>query len=216
MSDYQANFRESDICVAAFASLDGLDLGELSHFEFGKTLYRMGVAYVLFRDSTGYRQLYGVQGIGDRAAVVRYLLTVSNEYRRLVLVGLSAGAMAAMLYGQLMADVADVSNVEVLAISPYSHTGDVDLTFGENWRTRSVWGLLSEGLNDLVPYFKDGPKVKIRAFVSNGVGTEIDWFHASRIGVNDVTFVPGAGHSSLAKLMRDMGLLQRAIRGEPL
>jgi hypothetical protein len=211
---------ESNICVVSFSSNEGDFSVELPHFELGKTLREMDVAYVLVRDSTGYRQHYGIVGIGDRSAVVNYLLQLSDKYQRLVLIGLSSGAMAAMMYGQLMAinTLFDNGKVEIIAISPYSDVGAPQDAYGADWQTRGPWDVSSMSLlSDIQPIFVDGPKVKIRGFYSNGIGTKLDREHASRIGVTDLTLIPGkASHSGLGKLMRDKGMLQRVIRGEPL
>jgi hypothetical protein len=208
---------DAETCVVAFASNEGEFSVEMPHFEFGKTLRGMGVAYVLVRDSTGYRQHYGIQGIGDRAAVVSYLLQLGDKYQRLVLVGLSSGALAAMMYGQLMAmDALFIHDgLEVIAISPYSDVGDPPGAYGKDWQSRGPWDVLSMSLlSDIKPIFEGGPKVKIRAFYSDGIGTEYDFEQAHRIGVTDLTLVPGASHSGLGKLMRDKGLLQKVLLGK--
>lgn len=206
----------SELCVVAFSSNDDYE-GRGLQFEFDNVLRSMNVSYVLFRDSTRYRHQYGIQGIGCRSDVVEFLSSLSIDYRRLVLTGVSAGGAAAIMYGQLMALAGkDVSNVEVVMVSPYSNLGDPNGAFGPDWQSRGPWKISHMSLlSDLAVIFgDDGPWVKVRAFYSDGVGTEYDVEQARRIGITDLILVPGASHSGLGKLMRDKGYLQKALRGE--
>jgi hypothetical protein len=123
--------------------------------------------------------------------------------------------MAALLYGQLLAGDPDYAGTaEVVMLSPYSDVGPPDDAYGQNWTTRGPWDVSKyRVVADLEVLFEHGPVIPVKAFYSDGVGTETDKWHAERLGVTDIAFVPGAGHSDLGRFMRDSGLLQRVIRG---
>lgn len=223
MTDVVENLFPSPVCVAAFSSNDDYD-GAVLKFEFGNMLEAMGIAYVLFRDSTRYRHQYGILGVGTRTDVVDYLLSLSRDYPRLVLTGISAGSLAACMYAQLMAmkcagryNGSTLKNVEVVALSPYSDVGDPDGAFGADWQSRGPWKVHTMSLlSDISVIFDEGSLVKTRAFYSDGDNTHLDRWHAERLGITDLTLIPGASHANLGKLMRDSGQLQKVLLGEPL
>lgn len=220
MIDADLHLIHAKTCVVAFASGGG-DFSEgVPHFEFGRSLEAMGVAYVLLRDSTGFSCQYGIDGIGPRAAVVAYLKILIMSYPRVMLIGLSVGALTALMYGQLISEgplgsTMRVYDPEIIAMSPYTSLGDnPNAVFGEGWETRCPFPTDVPMLINLQPIFPNGPIPRVRAFISDGDGTSEDRHHAERIGITDITLVPGASHSGLGKLMRDNGMLRQLIIGE--
>lgn len=201
----------------AFASGGGDFSGDLPHFEFGRHLQSLNLAHVLLRDSTGFSHQYGVHGIGDRATVVKYIINMSSRYERLVLIGLSVGALAALMYGQLAAEKLDTHTTEIIALSPYTSLGnDPRVVFGgSGWQERCPWPSVSIPLMiDLARLYKNGPLLHVRAFISNGENTDQDRWHAERIGITDITLVPGTSHAGLGRLMRDNGMLANLLLNE--
>lgn len=208
MIDCHEHLKATDTCVVAFASGGGEFSAGLPHFEFGNSLEAMGVSYVLMRDSTGFSCQYGITGIGDRDAVCRYVDRLMALYPRVMTIGLSVGAMAALMYGQL------VSVHEMVVLSPFTSLGgNPDAVFGADWRARCPFRVDVPLLIDLTSIFPRGPCPRTTAYISNGPDTEQDRFHAERIGITNITLIPGASHSGLGKLMRDNGMLQKAITG---
>jgi hypothetical protein len=61
-SDVVENLVNSDLCVVSFSSNENEFSVEMPHFEFRKTLDKMGVAYVLLRDSTDTGSTTGLLG----------------------------------------------------------------------------------------------------------------------------------------------------------
>lgn len=220
MSDIVEHLIPTRTCVIAFASGGGDFSGDLPHFEFGRHLQELGLAHVLLRDSTGFSHQYGIHGIGDRASVVRYLICKGRRYPRLILIGLSVGALAALMYGQLAADqlLNMHTDAEVIALSPYTSLGNnAKVVFGPSWHERCPWPSDTDSVSlliDLLPLYAHGPKLRTRAFISNGQDTEHDRWHAERIGITDVIMIPGSSHAGLGKLMRDSGMLRKLLRDE--
>lgn len=201
MVDYKEKlFINGDICVVAFAG------DSQKEFEFGNLLSTCGVSYVLFRDSNTKWYQNGVAGIGDRAETVKYIWRLKEEYY-VKTIGVSNGAYGALFYGQL----AGVD--EVIAISPV--TGKEADDFDPKWHSRilPLPGYVDPSpCEDLRRHYRDGAIPYCRAFVSDGDGTELDYQMAARIGLTDITVIPGFGHSALAKHMRDTGMLERLIK----
>ena len=211
MSDVFEHLIPAQICVVAFASGGGEFSKDVPHFEFGNSLKAYGVAYVLLRDSTDFSCQYGIKGIGDRNTVATYILQLSGRYDRVILIGLSVGAMTAILYSELVGEM-----VEVLALSPYTSLGsNPDAVFGPGWRDRVPNWVNYPILTDLVNLIEPskGPRAKVTAFYSDGADTAADKWHADRIGIRKIVFVPGASHAGLGKLMRDNGMLKQLIAG---
>ena len=197
----------------AFASGGGYFSHDMPHFEFGHSLHDMRVSYVLFRDSLDFSCQYGVQGVGDREAVCQYIIAIKKRYPRLVLIGLSVGSMQALMYGQLVAYHGVIVD-EIIVLSPYTSLGDnPEAAFGHGWRERCPFSTDVPLLTDIKPLFPNGPIPKVRAFLSDGEGTEEDRHHAERIGITDITLVPGSSHAGLGKKLRDNGLLRELILG---
>jgi pimeloyl-ACP methyl ester carboxylesterase len=205
LTDFEEHRVGASICVVAFASGGGEFSGGIPHFEFGRFLDSLGIDYVLLRDSTDLTYQYGVTGLGDRKAVCAYLQAIAPQYNRLILMGLSVGALGALMYAQL----ARVG--EVIVLSPFTSLGDNTAhVFGPGFQP-----LTDEPLHiDLAPLYAGGPSQPIRAFLSDGDGTTEDRAMAERVGIRDLTLVPGAPHAGLGKLMRDNGMLRALILGE--
>lgn len=215
MTDVHEHLVQANTCVVAFASGGGDFSGGVPHYEFGRSLGDMGVAYVLMRDSTGFSHLLGVAGIGDTYKVIEYILRLALTYDRVITIGLSVGALAAIHYGVYGA--VD----EVIALSPFTALGaDSEAVYGLGWRDRCSWSLAANRnfspMVDLLPLRPhiERNRPRVRAFVSDGEGTTHDWHHADRVGVREIALIPGASHSGLGKLMRDSGLLESVILGQ--
>lgn len=198
--DVEERFLESasSICIIAFAS------GNQREFNFGRVLANLRLPHVLIRDSATRWYQQGVAGLGNLATVVDYLCAIRRQFY-LKTVGLSSGAYAALLYGQLAE--AD----EIIAISPMTGTETDDLDPQWHYRVKPDPDEKDPPqIDDLRKFFVNGSRCKIKAFVSDGEGTELDAHMARRIGVNPI-LIPGYSHAGLAKGMRDCGLLARLL-----
>jgi hypothetical protein len=192
---------DSDRLVVAFAG------GPQNIYQFGASLRTLGVNHILMRDRTQKYHGHGVHGIGDRAAVVDYLRHWVETGHRVTTTGVSSGAYAALLYGQL------VPVHEVIPISPLTGR-DLD-DFDERWHAQ-IYDPNQADMDDLRKYFLGGPIPRIRAFVSDGADSSdttcvLDRYMCHRIGVRDadITLVPGYSHGDLARLgMRDRGIFR--------
>jgi hypothetical protein len=107
---------------------------------------------------------------------------------------------------------------EVIALSPFTSLGDdPDVVFGgAGWRERCPFDIDVSLLTDIKPLFRTTlfeykPRCCVRAFISDGEGTEHDRWMAERIGITDITLIPGTSHSGLGKKMRDEGIIRRLI-----
>jgi hypothetical protein len=182
--------------VVAFAG------GTQNHFQFRNTLRDLGVSYILLRDSTQRYYWHGVMGIGNREAVCEFLRFYAKRYHT-VAVGISSGSYAALLYGQL------VPLEEVIAISPLSGR-EVD-DFAPEYHPQITDP--NTDMADLRQFYQNGPRTQVRAYVSDGDGTEIDRQMAERIGVKDIIVIPGYAHKDLAVGMRDKGMFKELFCG---
>jgi hypothetical protein len=184
--------------VIAFAG------GPQNVYQFGASLRALRVPHVLMRDSTQKYHGFGVEGIGDRAAVIDYIRSLVHYGWRVVTTGVSSGAYAALLYGQL------VPVDEVVAISPLSGRELDD--FDPKWHAQ-IYDPNQHDMDDLRKYFRPGgPVPKVRAFISDDDPTcTLDRQMCTRIGIRgrDITLIPGYTHGDLARLgMRDKGMFQ--------
>lgn len=196
MADYEEHLNGSENIIVAFAG------GAQTEFEFGSTLEALGVSYVLMRDRTGRCHGHGVTGLGDLFATLEYIRWLSmRNFNRVTTLGLSLGAYAALLYGQL----APVDRT--IAISPV--TGRELDGFAPEWHHR-LTGAGAE-MADLRQYFPNGPMPQTVAFVSDGSGTELDMQMAQRIGITDIRLIMGYSHADLARGLRDTGILQEVL-----
>ena len=196
MNDYEEHFGLDDSLIIAFAG------GPQNRYQWGNVLAKLKLSHVLMRDSSQRYHHYGVEGIGDQGAVAAYICSLRSQYSKIVTVGVSSGAYPALLYGQLAA----VDEVVVIS----ALTG----------RTRAEWSAedwphIVDPANpevELMPLFVDGPIPKVRAFISDGKGTRLDRAMIERIGVTDVTVIPGYAHEDLARGMRDVGMFEGLFR----
>jgi pimeloyl-ACP methyl ester carboxylesterase len=202
MTGYEEHLSDTQTCVVAFASGDGSTIiPDVPNFEFGATLEKLGCSYVLMRCSNAeiwYEA--GVEGIGDRTSVASYVALLAHRYR-VITVGVSWGAYGALLYGQLGCVQ------EIIAISPITGTGAmIEPELEKRWHHR----IAASHPIDLKPLFMSRPRVaRIRAFISDGDGTELDRMMAQRLGIKNINLIPGHSHSGLAKHMRDSGSFER-------
>lgn len=188
-------------CVIAFAS-------EPHRLEWGHFLGNLGVPHVLMKDGTERWYQQGVAGIGSRTDVMDYISELRTRYDLIITLGLSSGSYAALLYG-------DASSVDlVLMVSPITGKGeDVKPDFHPDWHHRIEHGPEHPSVPDLKAMMPRGPRVPVRAWVSDGDGTELDALMALRVGIpqRNIIQVPGHSHSKLARAIRDNGMLERMI-----
>lgn len=199
------DFKESHLgdnttCVIAFAS--GAD-----KFEWGRTLAAIPISHVLMRDTTERWYNCGVQGIGRMDDVGHYIRLLKRRYQRVIMLGLSSGSYAAMLYGIN-------SRCKVIAISPTTGKGtpSVRRDFAPEWWDRLTLPPDHPPVADLIVFARERGLPIIKAFVSDGEGTELDRKMAERIGISDITLVPGYSHSTLAAGLRDRGIIAELLR----
>jgi hypothetical protein len=209
VTDYQEHLLDSSHCVIAFAASGG-EFGDLDHYAFGHSLHDLGVAHVLMRDTKDFWYQHGVDGIKDgRIGVVAYIVALSFRYPRIILTGVSSGAYAALLYGQLASGISP-AGLEVTVFSPCTGLGEsVCADFEAHWHHRVRHPPGEQEILDLKTIYANGPSCTVRAFISDGDGTELDWQMATRIGCHDITLIPGASHAGLAKMMRDQGYFRK-------
>lgn len=194
MVDFEEHLNDTGRLVIAFAG------GPQNRYQWGKTLESLGVSYILIRDSTQHYNHYGVQGIGNQAAVASYIFQFVIN-RKVTTIGVSSGAYPALLYGQLAAvheviAISALTSRQANGFDPADHHLIVDPANPEV---------------ELLPYFKSGPIPLVRAFISDGDGTRLDRQMIERIGVKNVTVVPGYSHADLARDMRDLGMLKELL-----
>ena len=197
MTGYEEHLSDTRTCVVAFASGDGSTIiPDVPNFEFGAALEKLGCSYVLMRCSnTDVWYEAGIEGIGDAGDAIRYVRDLSYAYR-VITTGVSWGAYGALLYGQL------APAHEIVAFSPITATGaKIEPELEPRWHH----GIAASSPIDLKQHFTTGPIPKTRVFVSDGDGTELDMMMAERLGIMEITFIPGCSHASLAKAMRDGG-----------
>jgi hypothetical protein len=204
VTDFEEHFiaPDSNRLVVAFAG------GPQNVYQFGASLAALGVNHVLMRDASQKYHGFGVDGIGDRVAVVDYLRHWVETGHYVVTTGVSSGAYAALLYGQL------TPVHEVIAISPL--TGRELDDFDPKWHAQ-IYDPNQADMDDLRKYFLGGPIPRVRAFISDDDPTcVLDRQMCHRIGVRDadITLIPGYTHGDLARLgMRDKGMFRELFGG---
>lgn len=202
MNDFEVHMKgNGGRLIIAFAG------GPQNVYQFHNTLRNTGLSYILMRDSTQRYHHYGVKGIGDQKAVVEFirgvLFTRRGRLGPVITVGISSGAYAALLYGQLT-PVDEVIVISALTGRQKSEWPEED------------WPFIVDPANpdvELLPLFKNGPTPRVRAFISDGEGTRLDRKMIERLGIKNITLVPGYSHSDLARGMRDSGLLKELLCG---
>lgn len=197
----EEHFNGNDRLVVAFSSRP-------NRFEWGGTLFRLGVDHVLMADETEQWWRFGVSPIGDIWDVVSYIERLMCRYRTTKTLGLSSGSYAALLYGHLA--VVDAC----VAVSPITGKGDaVKDDFAPEWHHRIEHGPEHPSVVDLKTVFRGAPFCDVVAFVSDGPSTELDERMCNRIGVFPKK-VPGHSHAGLARALRDSGELGAALLSE--
>lgn len=196
MTDYQEHLFPAPACVVAFSST--------ARFEWGRTLAGLNLPHVLMRDSTERWYADGVPGLGDNAAVCRYLEGLT--YVKVATLGLSAGAYAALRYGLL-------GKVDaVIAISPVTGAGPSVIAEFPSWAHRLQHDHDRFVIDDLKQlYFNSIQKPRVHAYFSDGPGTELDYGMAARLDLEEITFIPGYSHDQLGRGVRDTGALAAVL-----
>lgn len=195
--DYEEHLYDRDPgrVVIAFAG------GPQNVYQWSRTLRSLRRSHVLVRDMTQCYHANGVRGIGDRRAVLEWIQRWTFVCQ-VTTVGVSSGAYAALLYGQL----APVQ--EVVAISPL--TGREVDDFAPEWHSQII-DPAQPHMDDLRKYFKEGPRMNVRAFISDGYPTcTLDRQMCTRINIpeSSIHLIPGYEHGELARGMRDRGMLR--------
>lgn len=195
-SDFEEHlYADSGLLVVTFAGGDQLQ------YQFARSLEAFRTSHVLMRDTTQMYHAVGVLGIGDRQDVLLYLRSFLHRGYTLRFVGVSSGAYAALLYGQL------TPAHELVVFSALSGR-DVD-DFPPQWH--GAIGPRPDYMDDLRQHFRHGPIAKATAFISDGDSTECDRQMAARVGITDIRVIPGYAHKDLARGMRDMGMLRELL-----
>lgn len=209
MADFEEHLPKTTL-VIAFAG------GPQNRFQFGRVLKDLNVPHVLVQDSTQRHYVDGIQGLSTSTGFANYLarLRVKRGFDKVILTGVSSGAYAALLYGVLSRW--DVN--EIIAISPI--TGRSESTaadFDPKYRNQIIDPKQPD--LDLKPFFHgwrntvEGHRFpRIRAFISDGQGCELDRGMAERIGITDITVVPGYSHGELGRGMRDLGMFKELFK----
>ncbi len=206
MTDFEAHLEETREGPLVFAFASENDF----RFEWGHYLDHINVPHVLFRDS--YDQLYtdGVAGIGGIDRVVDYIRLKVISYTTSIALGLSKGGYAALRFGKLS------GVTRIIAISPLTGTGkDLHPDFPVHLHHRVAHDDRFI-LPDLKPFFADLDSFNVEAFISNGESCDMDYTMVSRLGIKNITLIPGYSHggvNNLAKGMRDNGMLDKLILG---
>lgn len=209
---------DSDVLLIVFSGLLGR-LGPVPVFEFFNTVSSLGVKKVFLRDLTQSWYHRGVEGIGaDVPAIAEYLAQLVSESgaTRTVLIGNSAGAYAALLFGQLL----DVD--EVHAFSPQSFIDPELRTEHDDHRWQVyVDRVVAAGgpdprFADLLPILSRGG-VRTTFHIYFPAPNRLENLHSLRLsGIESVIPHPvdGGGHK-LIKWLRDTGeltqILERAL-----
>ncbi len=201
MNDFETHLEEhrKGPMVFAFASEN--------RFEWGTYLDGINVPHVMFRDGSDQWYAYGCEGLGNITSMVSYITLLRVNFPCIAL-GLSKGAYAALKFAKL----AKISRV--IAICPVTGCGDyVKDDFPQHWWHR-IEHIRPFPIEDLKPLYSNGFIPRVKAFISDGDGTELDRRMCERIGVTDIELVPGFSHSNLARGMRDNGMVDRFINGQ--
>jgi hypothetical protein len=198
VTDVEEHLSDGPRVVVAFASEDQL------RFQWGRFLARIDVPHVLIRDSRRSWYQDGAAPYDSRSALASYIGHLTASGRLVTTLGLSAGAYAALLYGQLGA--CD----RVIAISPV--TGTRAENFDLRWHHRFSPSVSDPVVDDLARFFANGPIPYVTALVSDGPDCELDHHMAERIGIEDIRTVPGYDHGGLARGVRDDGTLEGLLR----
>jgi hypothetical protein len=193
MVDYEEHLKSSDRLIIAFAG------GPQNVYQFKGVLSRLNCSFILMRDSTQHYHHYGVKGIGGREEVAQYIRGYV-ESMHVTTIGVSSGAYAALLYGQL-ARVNEVIAISALTSRQADGFDPADYPFIVDPANPDV---------ELLPFFKQGSLPRIRAFISDGPDTRLDRQMIERIGVKP-TVLPGFSHAELARGMRDQGVLKELL-----
>jgi len=196
MTDCVERLTDSPRVVIAFASEDQ------TKFQWGRYLTKIGVSHVLIRDSLRRWYQDGVESHPGRDALISYVRGFRLRGHHVTTLGLSAGAYAALLYGRL----AGVHRI--IAISPV--TGARAEDFDPRWAHRFVRSPGDPEVEDLRPLFVNGHRALhgITAFVTDGPDGDLDHHMAARVGIADIRLVPGYDHATLARGVRDNGMLE--------
>lgn len=193
MIDFEEHFFDSNRVIISFAG------GPQNQFQFRSILGKTKFSFVLLRDTTQTYFLSGILGIGDQVDVLHYIKKFIKNQFHVTTIGVSSGAYAALLYGQL----APVN--EIIVFSALTGRDGCD-DFEEKWQSQIIDP--NTRCPDLRPFFRDGPIPRVRAFISDGYGCEIDRQMVERIGIKEITLVPGFSHGELARGMRDKGMMK--------
>lgn len=198
--DFERHFKgKADYpLVLAFASDDG------TRFEWGDFLGNKKFHHMLIRDSRSRQYTEGVLGIGNLAETILYINNVKSFYFKTVAIGLSNAGYGALYIGKLT----QVEKVVCMSAVTGLYIKD---EFDPKWYHRLIPRPGGPHIVDLKPLYQFDPKPVVKAFIGNGYGTELDRQMVERIGVTDITELNGVSHADVGKIVRDNGMLEKAI-----
>lgn len=204
--DFEA---ESDVALVAFTSLGGLFKGPI--FELYKILSDIQVKKVFFRDLQWMWYLGGIPGVGKNVEeIATYIrnLCLQEKVKRIVMVGSSAGAYAAILFGIL------TSANKVLAFSPQTYFMNKKMI---PWRDRlnELYNAVSEKSPylDLRRFILQRENVKTEISIYYSKYNKLDRFHVANLsGIPNIHLYayPCVGHTTIARFKK-RGLLRDLI-----
>lgn len=211
--DFDVNRHVLLICFSGLAGKLGLPI-----FEFNRLTSKMdGVNKIYLRDAQKLWYHRGVQGVGKNIAAIATFLkgyTRHPSTRRIVVLGNSGGAYAALLFGYLLtADEVHAFSPKTI-ISPLKRLLIYDLPRREP--ARGLWKLF---------WFGERKYFDLKRVFSNSVGrhntfhiyysayNRIDHFHAVRMGTLAGVHLHAYAHAehNLIKHLRQSGELVQII-----
>lgn len=208
-------WREQAGCDTLFVLFAGLGVGR-SPPTFVFRRFLAGYAHIdklFLRDLTASWYLRGLSGVSDGVeGTVAYLGQQTSGYRRTVFLGTSAGAMAAILYGEL------IGVDKVLAFAPTTVVGERKLTELQDHRwERRLANLRRELAGSRYLDLANLNPLRVPVDIYFPASSALDQAHAGRVTGAAVRHLPQPGDSHLIALqMRDSGLLRLVIERELL
>jgi hypothetical protein len=203
----------SDVLLVAFGGIVG-ELG-IPVFEFFKLASDLAVKKMFVRDLRQAWYQQGLPGIAeDVDGIARYLEGVVREQhvRRVVMVGNSAGAYAALLFGWLL----EVDEVHAFAPQTFVDRWHRLVHWDRRWREeiRGMYRSLNSGTRylDLAKVLPT-KRVRTRSHVYYAAPMRIDRVHARRLAAvpNLELHEYPEGQHNLIKLLRSSGELRRIL-----
>ena len=195
-----ADIRPGRPLVVAFGGIKGgLDMPP---FEFFGMLSELDASKVFLRDLDQVWYQKGVRGIGGIESVTRYLEDINAQ--QMLLVGNSAGAFGALLFGSLL------HRGRVLAFSPQTFLGRAQRLQAGDFRWRKQVANLHRISGATLDLLDIGP---VSGEVHYSVDHRLDKMHAERI--SDIPGLSVVGHHDtdheLVRVLKQSGQLKTLL-----